>query len=228
MIYLIDDTPESYTRTYINPAEYADVLRQITSLGMSELDALKDELIAADAIFIHRSFCDAGAPGRNDVFETVVYDIAENGFSVPLVIFSDGDNDEAVFKGDSWIRQFRKQKFYENLPSFLESYRSSGKVDLKVVAHGSSYTSANATELCRSILAKVRFDEDNATVLSSKVAGSALMNLVEMSNPGIQCSYSELISIIDSGNLTNAEFRKKINEIAKSFSDYGKNIHSWR
>lgn len=228
MIYLIDDTPESYTRKYIIPGEFEDVLKQVTSLGKSELDDIKDELLKADAIFIHRSFSDAGSTGRNDVFESVVYDISVNGFSIPLVIFSDGDNDEAVFKGDNWIRQFRKQKFYENLASFLEDYRTSGKIDLKVVAHGNSAAAANATELCRSILAKVRFDEDNAAVQSSRVAGNALMNLVEMSNPALQCSYSELISVIDSGCLTTAAFRKKINEIAKSFSDYGKNIHSWR
>ena len=120
MVYLFDDTPEESRRKYIDLDKYKDVIILFGSITISKLDEIREKLLEeASCILIHRSLRDADNPNRNDVYESIL-DIADMGESIPLVVFSGEDSEDAVFDGDKFIQSFNKTCLYENLACFLK------------------------------------------------------------------------------------------------------------
>lgn len=228
MVYLFDDTSEEYTRKYVNLLEYSHVLSYIHRAKPSDMQFYQDELKKADCIFIHRSFTDSNNPERNEVFDQVVYDISDLGEKIPLVVFSDGDREIAEFKGDSFIRQIKKSKFYEHLKSFLEDYRSTKTINLKILGYGDKSDYLLAVSEANAILSKIRFNSSEDVLLPGTIAGQELVSFVSRCQPGIGCTYSDIISDIQKGKITIGRFREIVNLIVKSFNNYGKNTHPWR
>lgn len=228
MVFLFDDTSEDYTRKYINLPDYSpNVLRYVHRAKLSDFIYYQDDLKKADCILIHRSFQDSDNPGSHDFFRKVVQ-LSANGEIIPLVIFSDGDRELADFKSDRFIRQIKKQKFYERLKSFLEDYRSTKIANLKIIGYGDKSDYLLAVSEAHSILSKIRFLASDDVISPEMVAGQDLVSFVERSQPSIGCSYSDIISDLQNGNITAGRFREIINVIVKSFNNYGKNTHPWR
>lgn len=228
MIYLLDDTSESYTTKYIDCLQYKDVLNKQTSLSFEHLQKIEDMLEKADCIMIHRSFVDEGESSRNDVFEKVIYDIADSGNAVPLVVFSDGDSDTPDFKSKRCIRAFKKSKFYENLGIFLEEFRNTGTINLATLAYGNKSEATQATDDARAILSRIMFKKGTEILNVEDVSGEDFKRLVQRSSPGIGCRYSDIMEEVGSGKLTVGVFRDRIRDIINSFITHGKNIRTWQ
>ena len=228
MIFLFDDTSEDNTRKYINLPDYSpNVLQYVHRAKMSDITLYQDDLMKADCILIHRSFQDSDNPGRHDFFRKIVQ-LSANGEIIPLVVFSDGDREIAEFKGDNFIRQIKKSKFYEHLKSFLEDYRSKKIINLKILGYGDKSDYLLAVSEAHAILSKIRFNSSEDVLLPEMVAGQELVSFVERCQPGIGCAYSDIISDLQKGKMTIGRFREIVNLIVKSFNNYGKNTHSWR
>ena len=228
MIYLFDDTSDQYIKKFIDFVAYEGFLVRYSRLSMEEFSAIRDDVSNADCICIHRSIKDADNEESNRVFEDVVNNVADMGRSVPLVIFSGEDKTEPEFKRPTFLRKINKDRFYGNLKDFLDDYRNNGTPNLMCLAHGRNVDANLAISEAQAILKKIRFKSAEDVLAGEWVSGANLMAFVGYSQPGIGCTYGEIISDIDSGKISVGSFREKINTMIKSFSDYGKNVHSWR
>ena len=228
MIYLFDDTSDQYIKKFIDFVAYEGFLKRYSRMSMAEFSSIRDDVCSADCICIHRSIKDSGNDNSTLVFDDIVRNISDNGRTIPLVIFSGGDKPEPDFKRATFLREINKDRFYGNLKDFLDDYRNNGTPNLMCLAHGRNVDANLAISEAQAILKKIRFKSADDVLAGEWVSGANLMAFVGYSQPGIGCTYGEIISDIDSGKISVGSFREKINTMIKSFSDYGKNVHSWR
>lgn len=123
MIYLIDDTPVQMLEGYLQLTDYASIFRRLDFIPIEDVPSLN----GASCVLMHSSYGDSAVKRR-------VLDIFNCGEVVPVVLFSDGDSEEAKFHGDNYIISIKKSVLYSRLPRFLKEYRKSGVVNLKILA----------------------------------------------------------------------------------------------
>lgn len=226
MVYLFDDTPEESRRKYIDLDKYKDVIILFGSITISKLDEIREKLLEASCILIHRSLRDADNPNRNDVYESIL-DIADMGESIPLVVFSGEDSEDAVFDGDKFIQSFNKTCLYENLAFFLKSFATSRVIDLNALVHGERIQSRLALNEGVAILKKLRLLNPDEPFDATIIEGQDLHSLVQRASPTLGCNYSDIIAEVKTGRISASEFIRRIRSIIDSFSAYGKNIYRW-
>lgn len=123
MIYLIDDTPIQMLEGYLRLSDYASIFRRLDSIPIDDVPSLS----GASCVLMHSSYGDSTIKRR-------VLDVLDCGEVAPVVLFSDGDSEEAKFNGDNYIISIKKSVLYSRLPRFLKEYRKSGVVNLKILA----------------------------------------------------------------------------------------------
>lgn len=123
MIYLIDDTPVQMLEGYLNPSDYADVLKRMESIPLEDIPSLS----GASCVLVHSSF---GTP----MVKNRILDVVDYGGIAPVVLFSDGDNEMAQFNGDNYIISIKKSVLYSRLTRFLKEFRKSGRADLRILS----------------------------------------------------------------------------------------------
>jgi len=123
MIYLIDDTPIQMLEGYMKPSEFNDVLRRMDSIPLEDVPSIS----GAACVLIHSSY-------SNPLVKRRLIDVFDAGAVAPVVLFSDGDNEEAQFNGENYIISIKKSVLYSRLPGFLKSYRKNGQVNLKILS----------------------------------------------------------------------------------------------
>lgn len=123
MIYLIDDTPVQMLEEYLKLSDYADILKR-------EEEFTSDDILSltwASCVMIHSSFHDARV--KRDILSFMGY-----GDTAPVVQFSDGDSPEAEFSGDNYISSIKKRVFYSRLKRFLDDFKKTNEINLKLLA----------------------------------------------------------------------------------------------
>lgn len=228
MIYLFDDTDQKYIDKHIDFNEYSDVITFVHRAKSSDIDVYEHALKKADCILIHRSFRDLDDVNKNTVYEKVINDISNLGYSIPLVIYSDGDREVADFKNDRFLRQIKKLKVYERLKLFLDEYRRSKTIDLRILGYGETNVLQTVIESANIILSKIRFNRPEEVLRPEMLAEIRLKDLIERSQPSLGISYLELLFKIENGEVMIGKFRENINSIVKSFNNYGKNLYTWQ
>lgn len=228
MIYLFDDTDQKYIDKHIDFNEYSDIITFVHRAKSSDIDVYEHALKKADCILIHRSFRDLDDVNKNTVYEKVINDISNLGYSIPLVIYSDGDREVADFKNDRFLRQIKKLKVYERLKLFLDEYRRSKTIDLRILGYGETNVLQTVIESANIILSKIRFNRPEEVLRPEMLAEIRLKDLIERSQPSLGISYLELLSKIENGEVMIGKFRENINSIVKSFNNYGKNLYTWQ
>ena len=123
MIYLIDDTPVQMLGGYLNLAEYADVIKRLDSFSSEDIFSL----FGASCVLMHSSFHDPKA--KKQVLSFLRY-----GEESPIVLFSDGDSPEAEFHSETYIISIKKSVLYSRLPRFIDSFRKTGVVNLRLLS----------------------------------------------------------------------------------------------
>lgn len=228
MIYLFDDTDQKYIDKHIDFNEYSDIITFVHRAKSSDIDVYEHALKKADCILIHRSFRDLDDVNKNTVYEKVINDISNLGYSIPLVIYSDGDCEVADFKNDRFLRQIKKLKVYERLKLFLDEYRRSKTIDLRILGYGETNVLQTVIESANIILSKIRFNRPEEVLRPEMLAEIRLKDLIERSQPSLGISYLELLSKIENREVMIGKFRENINSIVKSFNNYGKNLYTWQ
>lgn len=221
MICLFDDTTELYVRSKFNKSDYSDVLTCYSDAILSGVQ-FDQTLLNSDCILIHRSYPD------NELFRYATTELSKWGKEKPLVVFSGEDEPIPVFKGDSCIKKMSKDKFYENLSSFLEYYRKKDNLDLAVLAYGEKKDADYAVSKVKRILSGIKFLRDDDRLPINAVDLQNLRDLLEASAPEVGLSFDDLSSTLSSNHCTVGEFRSNLVSIADSFVDYGKNVYHWR
>lgn len=242
MIYLIDDNQnwhrENIGINFVNDEVYADVLMTIEKIekralsDLSHLDYLKE----ADCILLHYSTEDYDfdneffiSGSRTNVVK-IVESIAEEGDKIPLVLFSNGMGEPIVDDKDNirFIREINKNVFYSHLFDFIEHYKKSGKIELRIVAWGKNYVSKEISALGVLLLDKLAYlkGDDKFDIKFCADIQSELQRFIELSLT--KDDISVILEDLKNNPVTINEFREKINLIIESFLKYGKNIYPWK
>ncbi len=134
MIYLIDDTPVQMLAEYFNPSDYSDVLKRLEGFTVDDIFSLT----YASCVLLHSSYHDTRV--KRQVPSFLGY-----GDSAPVVLFSDGDDEEAQFNGDNYIISIKKRVLYSRLPKFLAEFRKTKKINLRILSGEDCQKAASAT-----------------------------------------------------------------------------------
>ena len=125
-------------------------------------------------ILLHNTFADADENGAYleahlVVRDFIIDDIAEEE-SIPFVLFS-GSMSETTFDNEdepTVIRGMNKNVFYENLFPFLQHYKETKQVELKILAYGNEYKIHDAIKLVESIIESLQ-KKDNFALFDIKM-----------------------------------------------------------
>ena len=224
MIYLFDDSQIQG----INPLDYTDCLCVIDSLSLEQLTRMEPALAKAECILIHKSFRDLGGQTA-DVLDRVCNDIAEYGDHIPFVMFSDGDvANHPVIERPSFVSSLKKSELYSRLPSFIESFRTTGEITLSLLLSEGGPNVLNSIQLGKKILdnPSIRFMEDDKHLEVRNDSIPDILRFLNLSQPAINLSSDGFFELVARG-LCVGRLRYNIRMIIVSVSKYGQNLHHW-
>jgi len=229
MMYLIDDSEiKSTDADFLMQSEYRScvcVIRDEQQLAMH-----RNHLVDADCIMVHKTFCSS-----NKAYQDMETYASEDGRAIPFVAFSAGDNETAVYNEGQdplSISGLRKAVFYERLQSFIDYFRTSGTVNLKILAYGNDYQKVLvrtwAVNILRVIVGKTgKMNLEDLSAIancSTSKQQSDFKQLMDAAN----INYADLLEALEDDPITYSHFRTNINNIVNSFNQYGKNICTWK
>lgn len=216
MIFLIDDSPSSP-----DLLEFSEILRVIDN--PEQLEAEWKNLETASGIMIHRSF------GHSNIFkERVDILVEENGDTIPLVVFSGGDN-IVNYPGGNRIIEMKKTDFYENFKAFLTDYTAHHTPNLAILAYGPKYKAILMLRAANRFLQTIGNDSGTISTERGHILGNDpdLQVIIETAQPGIGYSKQQLRNLICSGEYTFETLKLNIKKTSQSIAKYGKNICHW-
>lgn len=240
MIYLIDDNQQNqrlnnYNITFVDGGEFKDYLTAIEKIeqGQSFSDISHLEFLnSAACILLHSTTEDynnekgfLSASINNAIL--IKEEISKEGEKIPLVLFSNsmGEAEFDIENNPNYIRSLKKNLFYERLFDFLEVYKNTGRVELRILAWGKNFASNEVSRLAFEILSVLDFknknDELTLTDLSDVIL--SLKSFLALSEQNVDAILIE----IEDNPIKIQDFKIKINRITESYEKYGKNIHSW-
>jgi len=243
MIYLIDDNQhnqrkENYNITFVEDGVFDGYLTSIEKLeqGKSSSDTSHLEFLkSADCILLHSTTEDYD---KNNGFihgsRTNVIKIKElisnEGDIIPLVLFSNsmGEAEFNFERNPNYISSIKKNLFYERLFDFLEHYKNTGKVELRIIAWGKNFMSKDVPRLAFEILSAIE-SKNNSDYLILADLSKVLKNFkifLEFALP--KNNINEILNDIEDNPIKIKDFKKKINQIIESYGKYGKNIYPWK
>ena len=242
MIYLIDDNQNNqrlnnYNITFIEDGYFNGYLKSIEKIGLgksfsdiSHLEFLK----AADCIILHITTEDYDnkigfLPGSKTNVLKIKELISQEGDQIPLVLFSNAmDEAEFDFENNSnYISAIKKNLLYERLFDFLENYKNTGNVELRIIAWGKNFEIKEISKIAIEILYSIELERDSEDLKLSDLSKTinSFKSFVELSLP--KNDFDEILNEIEDNPITIKDFTKKINQMTESYIKYGKNIYTW-
>lgn len=241
MIYLIDDNQnnqrerlginfvkEGVFNGYLTSIEKLD--KRLSANDLTHLAFLKD----AKCILLHASFEDYNneksmfLSGSQSNFRKIRDEIADFGDLIPLVLFSGGDVGELQYVNPRYISKIDKNVLYTNLWNFVEYYKQSGEIELRILSGGKNFQAKEISTLATKLLETLAFEKGtdifNVANLSDEMP--AFKTFLTFAYP--DTDGADLLGDLESNPITINDFRNKINAITESFLNYGKNIRPWK
>ncbi|KAA6332588.1 hypothetical protein EZS27_018923 [termite gut metagenome] len=245
MIYLIDDNQnnqrERLGKSFVDDGVFNGYLTSIEKLekpaqasNVSHLAFLKD----AKCILLHattedydkekESFLEGSRTNAINIKEL----ISQEGDLIPLAIFSNGvDVNEPIYfpdKAPNYISAINKNLFYEHLWDFVENYKNSGLIELRILAWGKNFRAKEVSKSANILLEALAFRNGSDSFKISELSGEqqVLKAFVETSFPDTH--WLDFLHDLGDNPISINDFRNKINQIIESFLKYGKNIRSWK
>lgn len=218
-IILIDDNKsnqrEIYGASFVDKDEYADCL-----IHKEELNEDSDFTFLNDAacILLHDSLADyvdghyvsSGRMAKEIVMEQI------HKQNIPYVLFSDGHSVIGEWSQDkpNVVRSIKKSEFYRNLRAFLDSYRESGKIDLRLIAFGNEYEKKEIVYLLQQLFDKLKNNKENDVITSSLVEISIIERFFDKVKHVSTSTFQNLYQNIEEGKLSVGRFKAYINILA--------------
>lgn len=218
-IILIDDNQsnlrERYSASFIDNGEYDDLLVHKEKLNdNSDFTFLKDAacILLHDSLddFVEGQFISGGRKARKTIKNIM------EGSDIPYVIFSDGHS----IIGD-WnpsernvVRSIKKSEFYRNLKGFLDAYRESSHIDLRLIAYGSDYEKRELVVLLQKVFDELKNVNDKEILTFSFVDTDLLERFFKKVKHVSSLTYEKLCDSINAGKLTVGKFKAYINSLA--------------
>lgn len=232
-VLLIDDNSknqrEVYDASFVDEETYSDCLSHVEQVNsQSDLSFLND----VSCVMIHDSLEDyINGEFKSDSHKAKdkIEDIIQSK-NLPYVLFSDGHPMTADWREDmpNVVFSIKKSEFYRHLKSFLDYYRETGRLDLRLVAYGKDFLKQLMSMWCQAVITKLADTPDDETIDTSKIDKRSLRLIIENAQPKIGVSFDDVMCDIEDGNTTAGNLRCNINNILSSIKKYGKNISSWK
>ena len=243
MIYLIDDNQTDqrlnlYNISFVEEDTFKGYLTSIERLekrekanDISHLSFLKD----AKCILLHTTTEDwddekGFLPGSTTNAGKIKEDIADFGDKIPLVLFSNGMS-ETVYsqkENPNLIREIKKNILYEHLYDFVEYYKNTGEIELRILAWGKNFQAKEVSHLANNLLETTAFLNGTEPFDISRLSNTQqdFKALIEMSLP--DTGYLDILSDLENNPISIGDFRNRVNLLSESFLKYGKNIYPWK
>ena len=234
MIFLIDDNryeqqQKLYHADYLFDNSFASILKVIYKVKIGEYKKLAKELEQADVILLHHTFADADEKGAyldnsRRIRDFIIEDIAEEE-SIPFVLFS-GSMSETTFDNEdepTAITSMNKNVFYENLFPFLQHYKETKQIKLKILAYGNEYKIHDAIKLVESIIESLQ-KKDNFALFDMKMINLATFTKFYALSKSKK-NLDEFLDDLKETPLTVGGLIQKLKKIKKSLISYGENIY---
>lgn len=232
-IILIDDNSKnqrvSYGASFVDENLYEDVLFHIEKLSsLCDLSFLDD----AVCIMMHDSledFIDGEFVSSSHKAKERIEDIIQEK-NIPYVLFSDGHAISAEWREETpnVVYSIKKSEFYRHLSSFISNYKSTGAVDMRIIAFGKDFMKDLLCQWCLSVISSISALKDFDSIDLSYIDKKKMRLIIENSQPKIGVDFNELMCDIEDGNITAGNLRANMNNIISSVKKYGKNISSWK
>ena len=232
-ILLIDDNSknqrEVYDAAFVDEEEYSDCLSHIEQVNsQSDLSFLDD----VSCVMIHDSLEDyVNGEFKSDSHKAKdrIEDAIQSK-NLPYVLFSDGHGMDADWRENmpNVVFSIKKSEFYRHLKSFLDNYRKTGKLDMRLIAYGKDFLKQLMSSWCQAFIIKLADTPDDEVIDTSKVDKHSLRLIIENSQPKVGVSFNDVMCDIEDGNITAGYLRNNVNNILSSVKKYGKNISSWK
>lgn len=241
MIYLLDDNQNNQRErlgvSYVDEGVFNGYLTSIEKIQKQEqisnilhLAFLKD----AKCILLHATMEDYDEEKKSFISGSlsnvinIKENIAQEGDLIPLVVFSNGTDGFVYFrdKYPNYISAINKNLFYEHLWDFVNHYKQTGEIELRILAWGKNYQAKEISKYANILLETLAF-RDGADLLKANDSEIQLKMkaFIEMVFPDVNCS--DFLKNLDDNPIPVQDFRERINLIVESFYEYGKNIYPW-
>lgn len=223
-IIVIDDNKsnqrEIYGASFVDMEEYEDCLFHVEQLNENSDFSFLDD---AACVLLHDSLEDyvdgKFVPGSQMAKELIKDKIKDK---IPYVIFSDGHS----IIGD-WdpsernvVRSIKKSEVYRNLKGFLDTYRESSHIDLRLIAYGSDYQKRELVVLLQKVFEELKYVNDREILNFSFVDTDLLERFFKKVNHVSNLTYEKLCDSINTGKLTVGKFKAYINSLASHAIKY--------
>lgn len=223
-IILIDDNKsnqrEIYGASFVDMEEYEDCLFHVEQLNENSDFSFLDD---AACVLLHDSLEDyvdgkfvAGSRMSKELIKDRIKD------KIPYVIFSDGHS----IIGD-WdpsernvVRSIKKSEVYRNLKGFLDTYRESSHIDLRLIAYGSDYQKRELVILLQKVFDELNDINDREILTFSFVDTGLLERFFQKVKHVSSLTYEKLCDSINAGKLTVGKFKAYINSLASHAIKY--------
>lgn len=219
-IILIDDNKSNqrgiYGAHFVDNEEYEDCLLHIEQLNENSDFSFLD---GAKCVLLHDSLADyvneQYVSGSRMAKESIMQKIKAN--NIPHVVFSDGHG----IIGD-WdqtrpnvVRSIKKSEFYRNLKGFLDVYRNSDIIDLRLIAYGCEYGKRELVYLLQQIFEELNIINDKDTLTLSSINTGLLERFFDkIAHISNNMTFDKLCDSINAGKLTVGKFKAYINSLA--------------
>ena len=223
-IILIDDNQsnlrEIYGASFVDLEEYEDCLFHVEQLNENSDFSFLDD---AACVLLHDSLEDyvdgKYVSGSRKAKELIWNKIKDK---IPYVKFSDGHS----IIGD-WnpyernvVRSIKKSEFYRNLKGFLDTYRESSHIDLRLIAYGSDYEKRELVVLLQKVFDELKNVHDKEILTFSFVDTDLLERFFKKVKHVSSLTYEKLCDSINAGKLTVSKFKAYMNSLASHAIKY--------
>lgn len=223
-IILIDDNQsnlrEIYGASFVDLEEYEDCLFHVEQLNENSDFSFLDD---AACVLLHDSLEDyvdgKYVSGSRKAKELIWNKIKDK---IPYVKFSDGHSiigDWNPFERNV-VRSIKKSEFYRNLKGFLDTYRESSHIDLRLIAYGSDYEKRELVVLLQKVFDELNNVNDKEILTFSFVDTDLLERFFKKVKHVSNLTYEKLCDSINAGKLTVSKFKAYINSLASHAIKY--------
>lgn len=238
MIFLIDDNKGDKRRKemgihFVDEKLFSDILLPIDKL-------LKDTdlsfLNGALCILIHKTTDDVNENGdfiensRTNV-NKIIDKISDYGTKIPLVMFS---NQMAETSAETYnyevnpncIYQIKKNLFYERLYDFLDYYKRTNKIELRIIAFGKNFKAVEISRYTQLLIESMLTNSGDEFFKTTDVKLSVFRKFFELAEIGFD--FDEFIIDLEDNPITVSKCINNISLIVESFNDHNENIYGWQ
>lgn len=218
-IILIDDNKsnqrEIYGASFVDREEYADCLVHEERVNENSDFSFLDD---ATCILLHDSLADyvdghyvsSGRMAKEIIMEKI------QAYNIPYVIFSDGHSIIGEWSQDKpyVVRSIKKSEFYRNLKGFLDTYRESKSIDLRLIAYGNDFLKRELVYLLQ-LINDGLINVNDKEILSFTSINTTLLEqfLEKVKHVSNNMTFDKLCDSIKAGKLTVGKFKAYINSL---------------